>query len=93
VDEPPSPQTKRTTPDSLKPSSPKGARDSPGADGAPNSLTHAAPGKDPVGASLVPKPNESPSASPPSPRSHGLGAAGGSQRSEGSSAPQPEEIP
>jgi hypothetical protein len=41
----------------------------------------------------VPGPTESPRASPPSPRSHGLGATGEYQCGEGSSAPQPEEVP
>jgi hypothetical protein len=44
-----------------------------------------------VGTSSVPEPTESPRASPPSPQSHGLGAAGRSQHGEGSSTPQPEE--
>jgi hypothetical protein len=40
----------------------------------------------------VPGPIESPRASPPSPQSHGLRAAGGSHRGEGSPVPQPEEV-
>jgi hypothetical protein len=38
-------------------------------------------------------PNESPRASPPSSQSHGLKAAGGSQRDESLSESQPEEVP
>jgi hypothetical protein len=64
VDKPLSPQAERTAPDSLKPLSPKGVPGSPGAGGAPISPTCAAPDQDPVDASLVPGPTESPEASP-----------------------------
>jgi hypothetical protein len=92
VDKPPSPQAERIAPDSLKPSSPKGAHGSPGAGNALTCPTHGSPNLDPTSTPSVQKPSESPRASPPSPRSRGLGAAGGSQRGEGSSAPQPEEV-
>jgi hypothetical protein len=52
---------------------------------APLVQTRATPDQDPTGASLVPGPTESPIMSTPSPQSPGLGAAGGSQRGEGSS--------
>jgi hypothetical protein len=87
ADKPPSPQTKRTVPDSLKPSSLKGVQGFPGAIGALTSPTHAAPGQDHAGASSVLEPTEPPRVSPPNPRSHGLGATGGSQHGEGSSMP------
>jgi hypothetical protein len=93
VDRPPSPQVERTTLDSLKPSSPKGAQRSPGAGGTLISPTCATPSEDPAGASSALEPIESPRAPPPSPRSHGLGVVGGSQHGEGSSTPQPEEVP
>jgi hypothetical protein len=93
ADKPPSSQAERTAPDSLKPSRPKGAQGSPGAGGALTFPTHAAPDQDPVNASLMSRPTESPRAPPPSPQSHGLGAAIWSQRGEGASAPQPTEVP
>jgi hypothetical protein len=93
VDKPPIPQTKRTTLDSLKPSNPKGVQGSHGVGGASTSPTRAAPDQDPASASSVSEPTESPRASTPSPWSHGLRAAGGSQHGEGSSMPQPKEVP
>jgi hypothetical protein len=93
VDKPLCPQTERTAPDPPKPSSPKSVRGSLDVGGALASPTHATSGQIPVGTSSVSEPTESPRASPPSPRSHGLGAASGSQHGEGSSAPQPEEVP
>jgi hypothetical protein len=84
---------KKIMPDSLKPSSQKGAQVSLGAGGVPMSPIHAAPDHDPAGASSMLGPTESPRASPPSPYSHGLEATGGSQRGEGSSVPQLEEVP
>jgi hypothetical protein len=93
VNKPTSPQAERTTPDSPKPSSPKGAHGSPGAGSAPTSLTHAALGQDPARTSSGLEPVESPRASPPSPQSYGLGAASGSQHGEGSSVPQSEKPP
>jgi hypothetical protein len=93
VDKPLSLEAEKTVPDSLKPSSPKGVQGSPSASGALTSLTCAAPDHDPTGASSVSGPTESPRMFPPSPWSHGLGAAGGSQRGEGSSTSHPEEVP
>jgi hypothetical protein len=93
VDKPSSPQAERTVLDSPKHSSPKGAQGSLGAGGAPTSPTRAAPDQDPTGASSVLGPIEYPRASPPSPRSHGLGAVSGSQHGEGSSVLQPKEVP
>jgi hypothetical protein len=90
---PPSPQAERTTPDSSKPSSLKGTQGPPGVGGAPTSPTRAALDLNTAGTSLVPGPTESPRVSPPSPRSHGLRATGGSHSGEGSSAPQLEEVP
>jgi hypothetical protein len=78
VAKPRSPQAEKTALDSLKPCSPKGAQGSPCAGGAPTSPTRVAPDHDPVGDSSVLGPTESPRASPPSPWSHGLRAAGGS---------------
>jgi hypothetical protein len=92
VDKPPSPQTEKTMPDALKPSNPNGAQGYPGAGSAPTSPTHATLDHDLVGASSVMGPAKSPRVSPPSPRSHGLGAADEYQRGEGSSVPQPEEV-
>jgi hypothetical protein len=66
---------------------------SPGTGGAPPSPTHAALGHNPVGASSGTKPVESPKASPPIPRSYGIGYAGGHQTGEGSSVPQYEKPP
>jgi hypothetical protein len=93
VDKPSSFQAEKTAPDSLKPSGPKGAQHSPSAGGALTSPTRAAPDHDPTGASSMPGPTKFPRASPPGPRSHGLGDASGSQRGEGLSAPRPEEVP
>jgi hypothetical protein len=93
VDKPPSPLPERTAPDSLKPSSQKGEQGPPGAGGASSSPTYTTLGQDPAGASSVLEPTESPRASPPSPWSHGLEAAGGSQHGEGSFRPHPEEAP
>jgi hypothetical protein len=93
VDRPLSPQAERTAPNSPKPPSPKGARGSPSVGGAPTSPTHATPGQDPAGTFSVPETAESPRASTPSAKSHGLEAAGGSQHGEGSSMPQPKEPP
>jgi hypothetical protein len=73
VDKPPSPQNERTTPDSLKPSSPKGAQGSPSAGGASNSPTHTTLDQDPTGASSVLEPTESHRASPPTPGLMDLG--------------------
>jgi hypothetical protein len=92
VYKPPSHQAERTALDSLKPSNPKGAQGSPSAGGALTSPTRATPDQNPVDACLVPGPNESPRASPSSPQSHGLGAAGGSQHGDGSSMPHPKEV-
>jgi hypothetical protein len=78
VDKPLSPQDGKTTPDSSKPSSPKGVHGSPGAGGAPTSPTRGASDQDPADASSVPGPNESLRTSSPTPQSHGLGAIGGS---------------
>jgi hypothetical protein len=93
VDKPPSLQAEKVTPDSLKPSKPKGAQGSHSSGCALTSPTRVTPDHDPAGASSVPGPTESPRVSPPSHRSHELGAVGGSQYGEGSSAPQPEEVP
>jgi hypothetical protein len=93
VDKPPNLQVKRTAPDFLKPSNPKGAQGSPGASDALTSPTRGAPDQDPADASLVPGPNKCPRTSPPSPQSHGLRATGGSQHGEGSSEPRPEKVP
>jgi hypothetical protein len=93
VDKPSSPQAGKIMPDSPMPSSPKGVQGSPDAGGAPTSPTHATPDQDPTNTSSVPGPTESPRTPPPSPQSHGLEATGGSQRGEGSSMPQPEEVP
>jgi hypothetical protein len=60
VDKPLSPQAERTAPDSLKPSSPKGARGSPSADGAVTSPTRVASCPDPADTSSVPEPTKSP---------------------------------
>jgi hypothetical protein len=78
VDNPLSPQDGKTTPDSSKPSSPKGVQGSLGAGGALTSPTHGASDQDPVDTSSVPGPNESPRMSSPTPQSHRLGAIGGS---------------
>jgi hypothetical protein len=67
VDKPPSPQAKRTMLDSLKSSSSKSARGSPGAGGASTSPSCATLGQDPAGASSVSEPIEPPRGSPPSP--------------------------
>jgi hypothetical protein len=60
VNKPPSPQAERTAPNSLKPSSPKGVQGSPGAGGALTSPTRVTPDQDPMDASSVPGPTESP---------------------------------
>jgi hypothetical protein len=87
VDKPLSPRAEKVMPDPLKPSSPKGEQGSPGAGGALTSPIHAAPNQDPVDASSVPRPAESPRMSPPRPQSHGHGVASGFQHGEGSSVP------
>jgi hypothetical protein len=91
VGKPPSPQNEKTLPESLKPPSPKSAQGSPSTGGAPSSLTRATLGHNPAGTSLDLEPDEFPEASPPSPRSYGLGVACGYQPSEGLSVPQFEE--
>jgi hypothetical protein len=73
-DKPSSPQAERTTPDSPKPSSPKGVQGSLGAGGASTSLAYAAPDQGPAGTSSGLEPAEPPRASPqaPSPMDMGL---------------------
>jgi hypothetical protein len=88
VAKPSSPQGEKTVPKPLKPPCPKDARGSLGTSGAPPSPTHATSSDKPVGTSSNPKLAESLEASPPSPRSYGLGSAGGYQPGEGSSVPQ-----
>jgi hypothetical protein len=89
----PSPQVERTALDPPKPLSPKEARGSHGAGGAPTSLIRAALGQDPVGTSSRSEPTESSKSTPPSPQSYGLRAAGWSQHGEGSFVPQSKEPP
>jgi hypothetical protein len=91
VDKPPSPQADKTALEPLKPPSPKDARGSPSTGGAPPSPTHVVSGHNPVGASSGPEPAESPEASPPSPRSYGLGFAGGYEIGEDSSVTQSQK--
>jgi hypothetical protein len=87
VTKPSIPNTKEVVQESLKPMSPDGAQDSPGANGAPTLPIRAALSSNPVGVSSGPKPTESPRTSPTSPRSYGLGATGGYHPREGSSVP------
>jgi hypothetical protein len=77
VDKPLIPQTMKTTPKSLKLPSPKSARGSPGTGGAPSSPTRGTSGHNLMGTSSGPEPDKFPEASPPSPWSYGLEAAGG----------------
>jgi hypothetical protein len=92
-DKPMNPHAKKTMLESPKPPSPRGTQGSPSASGAPSSPTQAASGSNLMGASSAPEPTESPKASPPSPRSYGLGVTGGYQPGEGSSAPQSKRQP
>jgi hypothetical protein len=73
VTKPPTPNVEETAQESLKPSSPDGAQDSPGVGGAPTSPTRVAPSSNPTGASSRPKPTEPPKTSPMSPSPMDLG--------------------
>jgi hypothetical protein len=77
ANKPPTPNKRETASESLKPLSPGGAHSSPGTGGVPSSPTQAALNPDPTGPSSGPEPSESPKTFPTSPRSYGLGAAGG----------------
>jgi hypothetical protein len=84
---PPNPNVGETTQESSKPMSPDGAQNSLSAGGALTSPNRVTPSSNPVGTSSGPEPTESHRTSPTSPRSYGLGAAGGYNLGEGSSVP------
>jgi hypothetical protein len=67
LDKPPSPQAEKTTPDSLKPSSPKDAQGSLGTGGALTSPTCSSLDQDPADASSVLGPIKSPRTYPQAP--------------------------
>jgi hypothetical protein len=93
VDKPLSPPAEKTALEPPKPPSPKDAQGSLGAGGAPPSSARATSGQNPTGSPSGSEPAKSSEASPPSPWSYGLGAAGGYQHGGGSSVPQFEEPP
>jgi hypothetical protein len=91
VDKSSSPQAEKSTPEFLKPPSPKGARGTPGVGGTLPSLTRSASGHNPVGTPSGSGPTESPETTSLSPWSYGLGAAGGYVPGDGSSVTHSEK--